>query len=356
MEDGTPAYITPFRRQHTFRSFMMALDPLSLDRWKQSVHFSVLCELANTRNIFDLLPLWQVDWGTYFIDSLTRSSYCVNVLSTTIHCSFADNIRLINRLNFPSNEGLIQEPHWRFVAPALRCPYCSVFVPNVFVFASHVAETSRPFDSSRIRVPSQLCLNIQYILHFLEQRYPHTSIPLVLADTFASSAQVKRRAALPFAPVICPHCRCWLQHKWAVYWHSCCPEICYLTVSRYNRSSGRLPCTASPIEFRGVGLLASHCVQPQLRARFYWRVCIQATVQHLFLGLLNSLLLHSLWLSYTGSELPHTVSACIGQFLYVAKTRSSMEGKIRLSRWKRRISSLAYLRANFISTPFVDTD
>ena len=192
--------------------------------------------------------------------------------------------------------------------PALQCPYCRHFLPNAVVLLHHLINPLTYREHERVRryrgqyvAPSErspFCDTMaQLMAEFENQTNSH--LPPELLQLFATTNQVVQASTvLRYDPVICPRCRCWVKHKWALLWHTLCPEICLTAVKKLVSVYGRLHVALDSMYFLEIAYLASQTNCNKQRALLFWRHAITAVIRHTFAKLVNTAALTTMWRSF----------------------------------------------------------
>ena len=146
--------------------------------------------VVDSRNVLHNLHVWQQQWSNYQLRNWLDSAPQGLLVETPVHLLLAEDVRSLDHCPSVHQFSREVEPAPVLMAPALRCPYCALFLPNVAVFAAHISEFCSPelFCSSRGPCPAFLCLHTQTIISLMAAGTSR-GLPHWIADTVATTAQ-----------------------------------------------------------------------------------------------------------------------------------------------------------------------
>ena len=186
-------------------------------------------------------------------------------------------------------------------APIVQCPRCGLWLASAWEYSLHVPNEELPFfvhddDTDDTYDDGSVCWKIQWLADW-EGWEQHAYMPTFITSRLATGLQVQCKERESYYPVVCAHCKMWVQDPGSATLHKDCPAVCW----QARHAFWRRPSLSDSCH-RNRHALGLSTLVPDLGALVYWRHAISQIFQHKFTIVYHSHCLHEL---HPITGLPH---------------------------------------------------
>ena len=186
-------------------------------------------------------------------------------------------------------------PDWRNRAqrssqPIIRCHKCGLWLTSAWEYTLHVPKAEIPiwaFEDDNFYDYS-ICWQLRWMTDSLQWDQP-PRIPRFLTNRLATTQQIQDKVNEPYNPVVCSHCKVWVQDPGAALLHKTCSAVCWQA-----RHQHWLRPQLSDQSYWNRHALGLTTLLPRLRALVRWRHAFSLLMQYRYTQLFHAHSLHRL--------------------------------------------------------------
>ena len=227
-------------------------------------------------NTYKHINTWFAWWRTHHYDRYDNTYWCPRSI-------LEDNSNYLNWTRpFPGNpRTALTHANWLNSTPIIQCLHCGLWLSSAKMYSLHTPNSELPsFISEGEDYPEDSVCWKLYTLQWRLLTYENSRhVPRFLVTSLATREQIDAKQAEPYDPVVCAHCKVWLQDPGCAAMHKQCALVCWKTRHAFWKQP-----SVADFSDRNYHVLGLACNVP--RWRFFlkpivlWRHAFMQIFQH----------------------------------------------------------------------------